>query len=108
MGLQLLRANDAEKRLLFCSWFLEHRDAFSVVFTDEAVFYLNGKIEKLWYWSRMNPRRFRPRRSQSNQKLLVWAGRLGRKILKPHFITDTINGMLKFNFILIAFSSFDL
>ena len=108
MDLQLLRANDAEKRLLFCSWFLEHRDVFSVVFTDEAVFYLNGKIEKLWYWSRENPRRFRPCRSQSNPKLLVWAGILGRRILGPHFITGTINGMLTCNFILIAFSSFIL
>ena len=108
MDLKLLRSNDSEKRLQFCSWFLEHMDIFSVVFTDEAVFYLNGKIEKLWYWSQTNPRRYRPCRIQSNPKLLVWAGILGRKILGPHFISGTINGMLKFNFILFAFSSFNL
>lgn len=92
--LQMLRSEDPLKRYDFCTWFLEFRNAFSVIFTDEAVFHLHGRVEKGWHWSRTNPRHFTASRSQNNPKIMVWAGILGLKIIGPYFISGNINGKL--------------
>lgn len=106
LRVQELRSEDPQKRHRFCSWFMEFRDIFSVLFTDEAVFYLHGKVEKSWFWARTNPRRYRPMRVQSSPKVMVWAGILGAKIIGPYFLSGNINGEL--NFPLICSSLFSL
>lgn len=93
--LQELRIEDPQKRYRFCTWFLEYRDVFSVLFTDEAIFHLYGKVEKDWFWARTNPRRYRPIHIQRSPKVMVWAGILGTKIIGPYFIYGNINGELK-------------
>ena len=83
---------DPVKRVNFCSWFLEEIDILSVVFTDEAIFHLHGQVTRTRYWSTCNPRRYIASRTQSNAKVMVWAGILGTRIIGPYFFTGNVNG----------------
>lgn len=92
LQVQNLKSDDPNKRMTFCSWFLNKMDAFSVIFTDEAVFYLHGKVAKHWVWARSNPRRFLATKTQSSAKLMVWAGIYGTKIIGPFFFHGNVTG----------------
>lgn len=91
--LHVLRSNDTDKRYEFASWYLEHRDVHTTLFSDEAIFQLNGRFLKARYWATENPRRYLPCRTQYSPKVMVWAGILGTRIIGPYFFDCNVTGM---------------
>lgn len=87
-----LRTGDTDKRFEFCSFFLNKIDISSVIFTDEAMFSLHGRVSKVYTWARSNPRRYTALRSQQNPKLMVWVGIIGNQIVGPHFFSGHVTG----------------
>lgn len=57
-------------------------------------FFLNGHVNKqnCRYWSNENPHRFSEGHTQNPQKLNVWAGILGDRIIGPFFIEGNLTG----------------
>ena len=90
--LQLLKPVDYNQRLQFCAWFLEHGDIHNTLFSDEAVFYLNGTVCRLHHWARENPRIFRACCTQDKRKVIVWAGICGNRIVGPYFFDTNVTG----------------
>lgn len=66
----------------------------NVMFCDEATFCINGNVNRhnCRYWSRNNPRWMRESHTQYPEKLNVWAGIIGDKIVGPFFIEGNLNG----------------
>lgn len=90
---------DFEKRITFCLWaqamlILDPDFAANIIFTDEAMFYLNGKVSKHhWrHWSDYNPYWARVSHVQVNPRVLVWAGVWGNRIIGPFFIHQPLTG----------------
>lgn len=90
---QILRSNDTNRRYEFVSYFLDHIDVHTVLFSDEAIFQLNGRFHKARYWATENPRRYLPCRAQYSPKVMVWAGILGNRIIGPYFFDRNVTGM---------------
>lgn len=90
--LQLLKPSDYDERVRFCNWFLQHGDVELTMFSDEAVFYLNGSLKR-HHWSITNPHAYTADRTQDRTKVIVWAGILNTKIIGPYFFEGSINGM---------------
>ena len=57
-------------------------------------FFLNGNVNKqnCRYWSDENPHLFTEGHTQNPQKLNVWAGILGDRIIGPFFIEENLTG----------------
>ena len=89
---QRLYNGDLDVRFNFCKHFLEKIDINSVVFTDEAVFSLYGRVSKVYFWARSNPRRYRASKTQQNPKLMVWVGIIGRRLIGPYFFSSSVTG----------------
>ncbi|KAJ8912413.1 hypothetical protein NQ315_013480, partial [Exocentrus adspersus] len=66
----------------------------NVMFSDEATFCIDGNVNRhnCRYWSRNNPRWMRESHTQYPQKINVWAGIIGDKIIGPFFIEGNLNG----------------
>jgi hypothetical protein len=64
-----------------------------ILFSDESTFYLNGSIHKqnVRIWAQKNPRKFDIAHSQYPEKINVWLGILGNKIIGPYFIEGNLN-----------------
>ena len=92
---QILHKDDAENRLSFCRWFLGRGDVRMTLFSDEAVFYLNGSVNRPHYWAQQNPRRFEATRSHKDAKVNVWVGILGHRIFGPFFFNENITGKFR-------------
>lgn len=101
-NVQRFRPGDAVKRLDFCNWFYHHCETQLVLFSDEAVFRIDGTVSKLRTWSQENPRAVMPCKSQGSPKVNVWAGIMDDRIIGPFFIDGNINGMLKIYLNLLA------
>lgn len=66
-----------------------------IVFSDEALFFLNGSVNRhnMVYWSETNPEWMIDSRStQYPQKVHVWAGIINNAIIGPFFIEGNLNG----------------
>lgn len=94
-----LNEDDFDRRLQFCEIMqpICHQDqnfAANILFSDEATFYLNGTVNKqnCRYWSKENPRWIQEARSQSPEKLNVWAGILKDKVIGPFFFEGNLTG----------------
>lgn len=94
--LQMLHAGDTEKRMRFCDWFLNHGEVSLTLFSDEAVFYLNGNVLKPHYWATANQNQYMACRSQQKSKLVVWAGIIGSRIIGPYFFEGNVTGKMCF------------
>lgn len=76
---QELSDDDHDRRLEFCQWLsqqrVQHPDfQLRIVFSDEAVFHVNGTVNKhnLHYWSRENPKVF-VEKPHDRRSVTVWA-----------------------------------
>lgn len=96
---QELNEDDPDRRLQFCETMLQRLnddDGFlrNIVFSDEATFYLDGTVNRqnCRYWSPENPHWQMEAHSQFPQKLNVWAGIVGNRILGPFFFEGALTG----------------
>lgn len=65
-----------------------------IVFTDEACFSLNGQVNRQnsRYWSDKNPHWAQECHTQNPQKINVWAGIVGYKVVGLFIIEGNLNG----------------
>lgn len=65
----------------------------NIVFTDETSFLLRSRHNSSTarYWSRQNKHLNVVGKTQYSQKLNVWAGILGDRVIGPFFINETLN-----------------
>lgn len=103
--LHTLKEGDEYKRLDYCYWaqgnFLNDRDFLrKILFTDEAMFTTNGIVssQNCRYWSTENPHWVINCKDQYSQKVNVWCGILGDRIIGPFFFNNTINAERLLNF----------
>jgi hypothetical protein len=89
---QRLNAEDQKKRVEFCSWFVNEIGPWCVLFTDEAIFNLNGSVSDLFIWARERPVEVNPCRSVHCPKLMVWAGIFGTRVIGPYFFNENVTG----------------
>ncbi|RWS20334.1 uncharacterized protein B4U80_02162 [Leptotrombidium deliense] len=90
---QALKPSDNFHRRKFCTWFLSFRQRnpeTEVFFTDEAWFYLSGKVsKKVRIWAVKNPKA-KVEAKHYPAKIGVWCAISHRRIIGPIFFTDTI------------------
>nr|XP_018913457.1 PREDICTED: uncharacterized protein LOC109041542 [Bemisia tabaci] len=67
-----------------------------ICFSDESTFFLNGTVNRhnCTYWATENPFQFRESHTQTPQKINVWCGILGDKIVGPFFMEENLTGPL--------------
>ena len=98
-----LRRGDGDSRkktqLELCQWALNQiqlDDGFTerIIFCNEALFDDNGYFNRqnCRYWSRENPHQAIQIRYQGGNKLMVWVGIYGDRILGPYFIDSSVTG----------------
>lgn len=94
-----LSETDFDLRQEFCEQMMEicNRDPmFSrrIIFSDEASFSLHGTVNRqnCRYWSRENPHWMHEAHTQYPQKVNVWAGIIGDRILGPFFFDANLTG----------------
>lgn len=96
---QQLNEDDFDRRLEFCE-VMTARIAdngnflFNICFSDECTFFLNSTVNRhnCRYWADTNPRIFHEVHTQTPQKLNVWAGIFGDRLIGPLFIDGNLNG----------------
>lgn len=103
---QELLPDDPGRRVQFCeamSNIINENPNFlhNVIFSDEATFYLHGTVNRQTtrYWSDINPHWTQETHSQRPQKINVWAGIIGDRILGPYFFEENVNGDVYLNFL---------
>lgn len=96
---QELSEDDFDRRVEFCERMTAaiNDNAIQVkniCFSDESTFYLNGFVNKhnCRYWSNENPHAFVEGHTQYPQKINVWAGILGNKVIGPLFLDGNLTG----------------
>uniref|UniRef100_V5GPD3 Transposable element Tc3 transposase n=1 Tax=Anoplophora glabripennis TaxID=217634 RepID=V5GPD3_ANOGL len=96
---QELCDDDFDRRTEFCEMMMEECQADPdfvkrIIFSDEASFYLNGTVNKqnCRYWSDRNPHWMMEAHTQHPQKVNVWAGIVGNRILGPYFFEGNLDG----------------
>uniref|UniRef100_A0A1B6HYH3 DUF4817 domain-containing protein n=1 Tax=Homalodisca liturata TaxID=320908 RepID=A0A1B6HYH3_9HEMI len=101
---QQLSEDDYDRRVEFCELVMrkcdDNRDFLTnILFSDEATFFLNGNVNRhnCRYWASENPHWITESHSQQPQKLNVWCGILGNKIVGPFFINGNLNAELYYN-----------
>lgn len=64
------------------------------MFSDESTFCLNGNVNRhnCRYWARENPHWIREQHTQFPQKINIWAGIIGQRIIGPFFMDYNLNG----------------
>lgn len=90
---------DQERRLRFCR-FLLHTDVDNdeflktILWTDESKFTREGIFNQhnLHRWESQNPRATREASHQHKFSVNVWAGVIGRDLIGPYYLPDTLNG----------------
>lgn len=90
---------DYPKRREFCEWALRklhENPAWSedVVFSDEALFYLNGTVntQNYRYWSDVNPHWMEGVKSLNSPRVMVWCGIYHDTIVGPFFFEGSVTG----------------
>lgn len=96
---QELSDDDFDRRGQFCQIMMDLSNANpgfirNIVFSDEATFCLNGTVNKqnCRYWAVENPHWMMEANTQYPQKVNVWAGIVGNRIIGPHFFVGTLGG----------------
>lgn len=90
---QSLHEDDFDRRLEFCEWFLQHGFVKSIIFSDEAVFYLSGHVNRhnCRYWSDSNPHWISDTNEQSTPRIMVWAAICDDHVIGPFFFNEHVN-----------------
>lgn len=93
-----LNEDDFDRRAEFCEGMMEicnnnNNFARNILFSDEATFNLNGVVNRhnCRYWSNQNPHWYQEAHTQNPQKVNVWAGIVGGRIVGPFFIHGNLN-----------------
>lgn len=92
--LQQLNDDDFDRRLEFCERFGElFNDNLNVIWTDEAIFKMNGQINRhnCVYYCVDNPHEVFEK-SVNSPGVHVWAGICPTNIIGPYFFPNTVNG----------------
>lgn len=96
---QALSEDDFDRRVEFCEYMMERCNneadfVNNIIFSDEATFYLNGTVNRhnCRYWSDSNPHWMVETHTQRPQKLNVWAGICGDRIVGPFFTHGNLDG----------------
>lgn len=96
---QALSDGDYQQRVDFAGWFLQQiaaapNFAADVLFTDEAMFTLEGicNVHNVHVWAHENPRATRPHAAQRRCSINVWAGLLGDSVIGPYVLPSRLNG----------------
>ena len=94
-----LNEDDFDRRQEFCEIMaerlrLDENYLFNICFSDESTFFLNSTVNRhnCRYWSDSNPRIFHEAHVQTPQKLNVWAGIFGDRIIGPIFLEGNLTG----------------
>jgi hypothetical protein len=97
--IQRLGGTDFERRLEFSQWGTEQIDLNAeftrkIIFSDEAMFYLNGQVNRQTtrYWCNANPYWAVDSNTQSDPRVMVWCGIWGDRIIGPFFFDNSVNG----------------
>lgn len=105
-NVQMLHQGDDEKRMGFCEIWNERinhnpRAHYHVLFTDECTVNLSGTFnsQNVRVWAKTNPRLFNEAHHQIRQKVNVWAGILGSRVIGPFFIEGNVNGQSYLQFL---------
>lgn len=92
---QELVYEDFDRRMKFCEFIQARGNDFvnNIVFTDEAVFQLNGNVNRqnFRYWNSENPHWMRDKKSQYLQKVNVWTGIIEDHLIGPFFFNENLN-----------------
>ena len=91
---QKLQDNDPSRRATYCSWLLNHVDVWNILFTDEAIFTLDGIISQCRIWATENPLETNPSHTLHSPKLMVWAGIMGTHVFGPYFFEGSVKGKM--------------
>lgn len=98
---QELHEDDYDRRLQFCEIMSERAGndpqfLFNICFSDECSFFLNGTVNRhnCRYWSDSNPRVFHEVHTQQPEKLNVWAGIFGDRLVGPFFLPGNLTGQM--------------
>lgn len=101
-----LSETDFDLRQEFCERMTDicNRDPMFVqrlIFSDEATFSLRGHVNRqnCRYWSRVNPHWMNEAHTQYPEKVNVWAGIVGNRILGPFFFNDNLSGEMYLEFL---------
>jgi hypothetical protein len=80
-----------------------------VLFSDEANFYMNGKVNKqnCRYWSRENPHWYIGSKHEGAEKLMVWFGACNLNNVGPFFFKSTVTGKVYLNMLGNEFMQLD-
>lgn len=96
-----LNEDDPDRRLQFCDTMQEKITddpdfLMKICFSDESTFFLNGEVNRhnCRYWAQENPLVGRETHTQYPQKINVWCGILGDRIIGPFFIDGNLTGPL--------------
>ncbi len=96
---QKLTEDDFDRRVEFCQWAVKMCDSdpdFSrkVVFSDEAIFYLNGHVNRqsTRFWSGNNPHWSSDIKIQGDPRVMVWCGIWNDRIIGPYFFDKSVTG----------------
>lgn len=94
-----LNEDDFDRRQEFCEIMTTRIDAdenflFNICFSDEATFFLNSTVNRhnCRYWSDANPHVFHEVHTQFPQKLNVWIGIYGDRLIGPVFLDGNLTG----------------
>lgn len=97
-NVQELLPNDYFLRMQFCEQWMERINndptiTNKILFSDESTFCTNGTVNKqnTRIWARENPYVIQETHTQTRQKLNLWAGILGDRIIGPFFIEGSLN-----------------
>lgn len=98
---QELLQGDEERRSNFCFTLMEmsnnNREFLrNICFSDECCFTLNNEpnVQNFRYWSKENEHRYVSTRTQYPQKINVWAGIFGHRIIGPFFFDQNLTSDL--------------
>ncbi|CAF4656865.1 unnamed protein product [Rotaria sp. Silwood2] len=93
-----LNEDDFDRRIEYCETFLsllenEPNLIHRVIWSDEAVFKLNGHINRhnSVYWATQNPN-VTIEHTMQTEGLIVWAGIWSEGVIGPYFFDDTVTG----------------
>jgi len=96
---QLLQANDYERRLNFiahCMVKIDDDTEFlkRILWTDEAKFHNNGQVNhhNNHYWSDLNPHWMNETNRQVRWGINVWCGITDEYLIGPYFFEENLNG----------------
>lgn len=94
-----LNEDDPDRRVEFCANMMARCNADNhfvdrIIFSDEATFTLKGTVNKqnCRYWAPQNPHWMMEAHTQYPEKVNVWAGIVGDRILGPYFIDGNLTG----------------